>query len=198
MKGKTGRRASNVVQIRSATPADLPAITSIYAHAVETGTATYELEPPSLEEMTSRMEALASKGYPYLVAEEEARVLGYAYAGPFRPRRAYRFMVEDSIYLAPDVQGRGIGRLLLQALIEECRRLGFRQIAAVIGDGSPQSASVKLHETLGFRHSGVLEASGYKHGRWLDTAFMQLSLNGGAATPPDPESLPERMFRVRE
>ena len=184
-----------MVQIRSATPADLPAITSIYAHAVETGTATYELEPPTLEEMTSRMEALASKGYPYLVAEEEARVLGYAYAGPFRPRRAYRFMVEDSIYLAPDAQGRGIGRLLLQALIEECRRLGFRQIAAVIGDGSPQSASVKLHETLGFRHSGVLEASGYKHGRWLDTAFMQLSLNGGAATPPDPESLPERMFR---
>jgi phosphinothricin acetyltransferase len=184
-----------VISIRSAIPADLPFITSIYAHAVKTGTSSYELEPPSLEEMTSRMEALRSKEYPYLVAEEERRVLGYAYAGPFRPRRAYRFMVEDSIYIAPDAQGRGMGRLLLTSLIEECRRLGFRQIVAVIGDGSPQSASVKLHEALGFRHAGVLEASGYKHGRWLDTVFMQLELNGGGALPPDPESLPERLFR---
>src|SRR5690606_82791 len=133
------------------------------------------------EDMTGRHAALVAHGYPYLVAEESGRVLGYAYAGPFRPRRAYRFMVEDSIYIAPDVQGRGIGRRLLAALIEECRKLGFRQIAAVIGDGSPESPSVRLHEVLGFRHMGMLEASGYKHGRWLDTVFMQLSLNGGGA-----------------
>jgi len=184
-----------VTTIRAARTADLSAITKIYGHAVETGTASYELEPPSLEEMSSRMEGLTSNGYPYLVAEEAEQVLGYAYAGPFRPRRAYRFMVEDSIYIAPHAQGRGIGRLLLQALIAECSKLGFRQIAAVIGDGSPESASVKLHEALGFRHAGVLEGSGYKHGRWLDTVFMQLTLNGGDTLPPDPESLPERLFR---
>ncbi|WEX11775.1 GNAT family N-acetyltransferase [Chelativorans sp. AA-79] len=184
-----------VITIRASQTADLPAITAIYAHAVETGTASYELEPPSLEEMTSRMKALNSRRYPYLVAEEEGRVLGYAYAGPFRPRRAYRFLVEDSIYIAPDAQGQGVGRLLLTALIDACRELGFRQIAAVIGDGSPQSASVRLHAALGFRHAGVLEGSGYKHGRWLDTVFMQLSLNGGNALSPDPESLPERLFQ---
>ncbi|WP_309082832.1 N-acetyltransferase family protein [Chelativorans sp.] len=185
----------NILTIRPATPADLPAITEIYAHAVRTGTASYELEPPSLDEMTSRMEALLSRGYPYLAADDGGRLVGYAYAGPFRPRRAYRFMVEDSIYVAPDAQGRGVGGKLLRSLIAECERLGFRQIAAVIGDGSPNSASVKLHEALGFRHAGVLEGSGYKHGRWLDTIFMQLALNGGAATPPDPDSLPERLFR---
>jgi len=183
------------VAIRPASTADIPAITEIYAHAVRNGTASYELEPPSLEEMTSRMEALLPKGYPYLVAEESGRVLGYAYAGPFRPRRAYRFIVEDSIYIAPEAQGRGIGRRLLTALVAECEKLGFRQIAAVIGDGSPQSASVKLHEALGFGHAGVLKGSGYKHGRWLDTVFMTLELNGGATLPPDPESLPERLFR---
>jgi L-amino acid N-acyltransferase YncA len=191
----SNRFAMSPVTIRPAEHADLPSITEIYAHAVRTGTASYELEPPSLEDMTARMEALVPNGYPYFVAEENGRVLGYAYAGPFRPRRAYRFMVEDSIYIAPNAQGRGLGRMLLEALIGECERLGFRQIAAVIGDGSPQSASVKLHEALGFRHSGVLEGSGYKHDRWLDTVFMQLSLNTGASTPPDPESLPERLFR---
>ena len=118
----------------------------------------------------------------------------YAYAGPFRPRRAYRFMVEDSIYLAPSAQGHGTGRLLLSTLVEECARLGFRQMVAVIGDGKRNQASVRLHETLGFRHAGLLEGSGYKHGRWLDTVFMQLPLNGGTASPPDPQSLPERNF----
>ena len=185
----------DIVDIRPSQPADLPAITEIYRHAVSTGTASYELDPPSLEEMTARRDALIARFYPFLVAEGGGRVLGYAYAGPFRPRRAYRFMVEDSIYLAPDVQGRGIGKRLLRALVGECEKLGFRQIAAVIGDGSPQSASVRLHTALGFRQTGVLEGSGYKFGRWLDTVFMQLALNGGDAVPPDPESLPERMFR---
>ncbi|MCT8989093.1 GNAT family N-acetyltransferase [Chelativorans sp. SCAU2101] len=184
-----------LVVIRPSAPADLPAITRIYGYAVATGTASYELEPPSLEEMTARREALVAKGFPYLVAERGGEVLGYAYAGPFRPRRAYRFMVEDSIYVAPEAQGQGVGRQLLQALIGECERLGFRQIAAVIGDGSAESPSVRLHAALGFRHAGALHASGYKHGRWLDTVFMQLSLNGGSARPPDPESLPERLFR---
>lgn len=183
-------------EIRAATPADLDAITEIYAHAVTFGTASYELEPPSREEMEMRFEALASGGFPYLAATSDGRVIGYAYAGAFRPRRAYRFAVEDSIYLAPDAQGRGLGKMLLARLIEDVRVLGFRQMIAVIGDGTGQGvASVKLHEALGFRHSGAVTGSGYKHGRWLDTVFMQLELNGGATTPPDPDSLPERRFR---
>lgn len=181
--------------IRPATPADLDAITEIYADAVTNGTASYELEPPTRAEMARRLEALQDGGFPYVVAESEGRVMGYAYAGPFRPRPAYRFIVENSIYVAPDAKGRGLGRLLLERLIAEAERLGFRQMIAVIGDGHAGSASVKLHERLGFRHGGRLEGSGYKHGRWLDTAFMQLSMNGGAGTPPDPDSLPEKKFR---
>jgi phosphinothricin acetyltransferase len=184
------------IAIRHAVAADLDRITEIYADAVTHGTASYELEPPSLAEMTSRFGALAGGGFPYLVAEEDGTVLGYAYAGPFRPRPAYRFVVEDSVYVAPEAKGRGVGLLLMQALIEAARRSGFRQIIAVIGDGHADSASVRLHEKLGFRHSGRLEGSGFKHGRWLDTVFMQLSLNGGAAQPPDPDSLPERKFRL--
>lgn len=183
------------ISIRAAGEADITRITEIYADAVLHGTATYELESPSAPEMLTRFHALASVGYPYIVAEENGNILAYAYAGPFRARPAYRFIVEDSIYVAPEAKGRGIGSLLLRELIDECRRLGFRQFVAVIGDGGPASASVKLHEKLGFRHSGVLEGSGYKHGRWLDTIFMQLSMNGGRDADPDPESLPERMFR---
>lgn len=182
------------IAIRAATAADLAAITSIYADAVTNGTASYELEPPTLAEMTGRFQTLSAGEFPYVVAEADGAILGYAYAGPFRPRPAYRFIVEDSIYVAPDAKGRGIGRLLLERLIAESQRLGFRQIIAVIGDGHPQSASVKLHERLGFRHSGRLEGSGYKHRRWLDTAFMQLSMNGGASGPPDPDSMPEKRF----
>jgi L-amino acid N-acyltransferase YncA len=181
------------IDLRPATPSDLDTITSIYAHSVLHGTATYELEPPSRNEMGERFLALTSKGYPYIVAERDGALVGYAYAGPFRPRRAYRFMVEDSIYLAPEAQGQGIGRLLMERLIEECQRLGFRQIAAVIGDGKVNQASVKLHERTGFRHAGMLEGSGYKFDRWLDTVFMQLTLNGGRDLPPDPDSLPERL-----
>ncbi len=185
------------VETRDAEAGDLPAITGIYRHAVETGFATYELEPPSLAEMTTRFETLTAGGYPYLVASEGGRILGYAYAGAFRPRPAYRFIVEDSIYLDPAAQGRGIGRLLMQELIGRCTALGFRQIVAVIGDGRPDSASVKLHERMGFTHSGSLKGSGYKLGRWLDTAFMQLEMNGGASLPPDPQSLPERSFQAK-
>lgn len=182
----------DTIDIRAARPADIARVTAIYAHAVAHGTASYELEPPSLSEMEQRFATLTSSGYPYIVATSGSDILGYAYAGPFRPRRAYRFMVEDSIYLAPEAQGRGIGRLLLDRLVHECTALGFRQIAAVIGDGERNLASVGLHAAAGFRHAGMLEGSGYKHGRWLDTVFMQLTINGGKDLPPDPTSLPER------
>lgn len=184
------------VAIRPARREDIPAITSIYEHAVLTGTATYELIPPGEDEMRARFAALEQGGFPYLVATANHAILGYAYAGPFRARAAYRFLVEDSIYLAPAAKGRGIGRLLLTALVDESRRLGFRQLLAVIGDGSPESPSVRLHAALGFRHAGTVVGSGYKHGRWLDTVFMQLALNGGSDAPPDPDSLPERRFRA--
>ncbi|AGB43463.1 N-acetyltransferase family protein [Mesorhizobium sp. ESP6-5] len=186
------------IAIRPATPADLDAITEIYADAVANGTASYELEPPSRTEMGTRFAALAAGGFPYLVAEKAGAVLGYAYAGAFRPRPAYRFIVEDSVYVAPDAKGQGVGLKLMQSLVAAVEAAGFRQIVAVIGDGRADSASVRLHEKLGFRHSGRLEGSGYKHGRWLDTVFMQLSLNGGASLPPDPDSLPERKFRQGE
>ncbi|PSM19251.1 MULTISPECIES: GNAT family N-acetyltransferase [Nitratireductor] len=184
------------IAIRPATVADIPAITAIYADAVVNGTASYELEPPGEAEMTARFKAVSELGYPYLVARTgDGSIVGYAYAGPFRPRRAYRFMVEDSIYLAPSAQGRGLGRLLLARLIEEATACGFRQMAAVIGDGARNLGSVKLHEALGFRHVGQLLGSGFKHERWLDTIFMQLALNEDTDAPPDPASLPERNFR---
>jgi phosphinothricin acetyltransferase len=187
------------ISIRPAMATDLGRITAIYADAVVNGTASYELEPPTLAVMTERFEGLRLNGYPYIVAEGgDGTVLGYAYASAFRPRPAYRFIVEDSIYVAPEAKGRGVGRILLEALIEAVQALGFRQMVAVIGDGRADSASVRLHEKLGFRHSGRLEGSGYKHERWLDTVFMQLAMNGGAETPPDPQSWPERKFRQRQ
>jgi len=189
--------------LRAATAADLPRITEIYADAVTHGTSSYELEPPNLKEMTARFETIRGGGLPYIVAEHGLQsggiaLAGYAYASPFRPRPAYRFIVEDSVYVAPEAKGFGVGTALMRELIRQCTALGFRQIVAVIGDGRPDSASVILHERLGFTHSGRLEGSGYKHGRWLDTVFMQLALNGGKDAPPDPQSLPERLFRRRE
>ncbi|TIM40738.1 MAG: N-acetyltransferase [Mesorhizobium sp.] len=183
------------ITIRGATPADLDRITDIYADAVTHGTSSYELEPPDRAEMGERFDNLIAGGFPYLVAEKDGIVLGYAYAGPFRARPAYRFIVEDSVYVAPEAKGHGIGLKLMQGLIAAAEAAGFRQIIAVIGDGRPDSASVRLHEKLGFRHSGRLEGSGYKHGRWLDTVFMQLPINGGSQVPPDPNSLPEQRFR---
>jgi L-amino acid N-acyltransferase YncA len=185
------------MRIRPATEADLDRITEIYADAVTHGTGTYELTPPTRAEMGARFAALVEGSFPYFVAENGGELSGYAYAGPFRARPAYRFILEDSIYVAPEAKGNGVGRLLLQRLISEAESLGFRQIIAVIGDGRPDSPSVKLHEKLGFRYSGTLEGSGYKHGRWLDTVFMQLSMNGGSAAAPDPESLPERSFQEK-
>ena len=169
--------------IRDASPADIPAITRIYAHSVTYGTASFELEPPNAAEMTRRMQTLLDGGYPYLVAEFDHAVMGYAYAGPYRPRRAYRFSVEDSIYIDPAVQRRGVGRALLSRLIDECERRGFRQMVAVIGD-SAQTPSIELHRALGFRMIGSIENVGYKFERWLDTVLMQRPLGPGATTKP--------------
>lgn len=170
--------------LRSACLSDLPAITDIYRDAVENGVATYELIPPSLEEMTKRFAVLADEGFPYVVAEDDTGVLlGYAYASAYRTRPAYRWTVEDSIYLSPGSRGRGIGRMLLNSLIEWCTQKGFRQMVAVIGGAHP--ASVQLHIALGFTHCGTIRASGYKHGRWLDTAIMQLELGDGRSRDPD-------------
>ena len=172
------------VVVRPATLADLPQITAIYADAVLHGTATYELDPPDLAEMTNRFGTLTATGFPYFVAESEGVVLGYAYASYFRARPAYYWGAEDSIYILPSAKGKGIGKLLLRHLIEACEKLGFRQFIAVIGDGSPDSVSVKLHTAMGFEHSGTIKGSGFKHGRWLDTVIMQLELNGGTKTLP--------------
>ena len=161
--------------IRPVTPADAEATAHIYGHAVRFGTASFELDPPDEAEMARRQHALVQAGYPYLVAESEGRVLSYAYAGPYRSRPAYRYTVENSIYVAPDAQRRGIGRALLNSLITEAGNRGFRQMIAIIGD-SAQIASIALHSAAGFRFVGTLEAVGYKHDRWLDTVLMQRAL----------------------
>ncbi len=172
--------------IRDAVPADLPTILEIYSHAVLHGTASWEIEPPDLSEMGRRFEAIAAGGYPYLVAEREGRIVGYAYAGAYRPRPAYRATVENSIYVAPDVQGGGVGSALLDALIEGCTARGFRQMVAVIGDGTGASVgSRRLHERAGFSLIGVARAVGYKHGRWLDQMLMQKALGAADGAPPE-------------
>jgi L-amino acid N-acyltransferase YncA len=171
------------VEIRPATLADLPAITAIYEHAVRFGTATFELIPPDLAEMTRRYEALASGGFPYLVAVLEGQVVGYAYAGPYRPRPAYRFTVENSVYLAPHVQHRGIGTSLLRRLIAEAETRGCRQMIAVIGD-SANAGSIGVHSKTGFGMIGTHPNVGFKFGRWLDTVMMQRALGDGGTTLP--------------
>ena len=171
--------------IRLTEERDVAAIAAIYGAAVRSGTASYELDPPDAAEMVRRWREVTSRGYPHLVAEECGRVLGYAYAAPYRQRPAYRFCVEDSIYVDPAAQGAGIGRALLGALIGLCEAGRFRQMIAVIGDGAAQSASVHLHKGLGFREIGVIEGSGFKHGRWLDTVLMQRPLGPGSATLPE-------------
>jgi phosphinothricin acetyltransferase len=171
--------------IRPTTAADIAAIAAIYGDAVRHGTASYELEAPDEAEMARRWHELTERGYPHIVAIGGGHVLGYAYAGPYRPRPAYRYMVEDSIYVDPRRQRAGIGRALLADLIDACERRGFRQMVAVIGDGTGHPASAGLHRASGFRHIGTIEASGFKFGRWLDTVLMQRPLGPGSTTMPD-------------
>lgn len=171
------------VEIRPAREADLPAITAIYDREVRENTATFELTPPDLAEMTRRFRALQDAGFPYLAAALESDVLGYAYASSYRPRPAYRFTVENSVYLAPSAQRRGIGTQLLQRLIVECEARGHRQMIAVIGD-SANAASVALHARTGFAMIGTHPNVGLKFGRWLDTVMMQRALGAGGASIP--------------
>jgi L-amino acid N-acyltransferase YncA len=168
---------------RPATAADIPAIAAIYAHAVQYGTATFEIDPPSESEMADRFRTLTESGFPYLVAERAGQVRGYGYAGPYRTRVAYRYTLEDSIYVAPDYHGQGIGRALIECLVSEAGALGFRQMVAVIGD-SRQIASIALHRAAGFQMVGTFAAVGFKFGRWIDTVLMQRPLGPGATTHP--------------
>ncbi|GAP33823.1 GNAT family N-acetyltransferase [Piscinibacter sakaiensis] len=169
--------------IRPSTSADLDALQAIYAWHVANGTGTFELEAPDRAEMARRRDDVLAKDLPWLVAERAGEVLGYAYANHFRPRRAYRFCVEDSIYLAPQARGQGLGRLLLAELVGQCEARGARQMLAVIGDAE-NAGSIGVHRRLGFEHTGVLKAAGWKFGRWLDVVLMQRSLGTGAADAP--------------
>ena len=171
------------LEIRNATAADLPFITDIYEHAVRYGTATFELIPPDLAEMRQRFDVLMEGGFPYFVAALDGHVVGYAYAGAYRPRPAYRFTVENSVYLQPAIHRRGVGLQLLQRLITESEARGYRQMIAVIGD-SANAGSIGVHARCGFQMIGTHPNVGFKFGRWLDTVMMQLALGDGATTLP--------------
>ena len=170
--------------IRPSVTTDLPQITAIYEWNVLNGTGTFELEAPDLAEMARRRDDVLSKGLPWLVAEHEGQVLGYAYANHFRPRRAYRFCLEDSIYLADGARGQGLGKLLLAELLTQCEAQGARQMLAVIGD-SANAGSIGVHRSLGFEHTGLLKASGWKFGAWRDVVIMQRALGAGDTTAPE-------------
>ncbi|HEY5827455.1 MAG: N-acetyltransferase family protein [Hyphomicrobiaceae bacterium] len=169
--------------VRPAAAADIPAITAIYGPAVLTGTASFEVDPPDQAEMLRRFEAITGAGYPYFVAEVEGRIAGYAYASAYRTRPGYRFTVEDSVYIAPDAQGKGVGKALLERVVARCRDDGFRLMIAVIGD-SANFASITLHRRLGFRYCGTIHSVGYKFGRWLDSVVMELPLGEGDRSTP--------------
>ena len=169
--------------IRPAEAGDIPAITRIYAHAVEYGTASFEIEPPDEAEMARRLRGMLDNNYPYLVAERAGAIAGYAYANAYRPRVAYRWSVEDSIYVTPEMQGQRIGSQLLARLIEEAEKRRYRQMIAVIGD-SAQAPSIAVHARAGFAHIGTLRSVGFKHGRWLDVVLMQRPLGSANSSPP--------------
>lgn len=172
------------VHVRPSVADDLAAIQAIYAHHVSHGFGSFEEIPPGLEEMAARRLALVERGMPHLVAEVDGRVQGYAYAGPYRPRPAYRYTVENSVYVAQEAVGRGVGRALLGTLIEVCQAGPWRQMVAVIGDRE-NTASIALHAALGFHEAGHLKAVGFKHGRWVDVVIMQRPLGAGDDEGPD-------------
>ena len=176
------------LKLRPATHDDLPAITGIYAHHVLYGTGTFETEPPTLADMTQRWADVRAKGLPYLVAEEAGQVLGFAYCNWFKPRPAYRFSAEDSIYVAPQAHRRGLGRTLLQALAEQAEQAGIRKLIAVIGD-SGNAGSIGVHRALGFTPVGVLKSCGWKFERWLDVVLMEKVLGAGDRSPADSSPL---------
>lgn len=168
--------------IRPSETSDLAAITDIYRHHVLQGTGTFELDPPSQEDMASRRADVLSKRLPYLVATEGERVIGYAYCNWFKPRPAYRFSAEDSIYMAPDALGRGCGRALLAELAAQAERAGVRKLIAVIGD-SANLGSIRVHQSIGFTHVGVLKSCGWKFDQWRDVVLMDKALGAGDAIP---------------
>ena len=170
-------------QLRDVVAADIPQIHAIYSHHVMHGAASFEEVPPDVAEMKNRFAALKARNMPYVAAIEGGDILGYAYAGPYRTRSAYRFTVEDSIYLAPDAAGRGLGKLLLNEIIVRSTALGMRQMVAVIGD-TDNAASIGLHRALGFQMIGTLPAIGFKFGRWIDSVLMQRALGPGQTTLP--------------
>jgi L-amino acid N-acyltransferase YncA len=172
------------IVIRDGTEADMPAVTAIYARSVREETASFELVPPDLAEMTRRRAAIVENGYPYLVAKLDGVIAGYAYASPFHPRPAYALTVENTVYVGEWAQRRGVGRALVTALIEACTARGYRQMVAIIG-GSDHLASIELHKALGFSQVGVLGSVGYKHRRWLDAVYLQRPLGASDTTPPE-------------
>lgn len=166
--------------------ADIPAIQEIYAHHVLHGIASFEEEPPSVEDMTQRFQAIMKKGQPYFKVKQSdtGEIVGYCYAGSFRERNAYRFTVETSLYLKPGFEGQGLGGLMLDTLIQACTERGYRQMVAVIGD-SENHGSISTHKSRNFKHIGIMPATGFKHGRWIDTVLMQRDINGGSTTLPE-------------
>jgi len=176
------------MQVRSASAADAPALAALYGHHVLHGLGTFETEAPSAEDMAGRLAAVQAIGLPYLVAEADGAILGFAYGAPFRPRASYRYTVEDSVYIAPNLLGRGVGKALLGEIIAACEGMGLRQMVAVIGD-SENARSIALHRGIGFEPVGVFRAIGFKHGRWVDVVMMQRPLNAGAEAQPDAPGL---------
>jgi phosphinothricin acetyltransferase len=174
--------------MRDAVAEDTAALAAIYGHHVLHGLGTFEELPPSPEEMARRLGAVRALGLPYLVAETDGQVVGFAYAAAFRPRGAYRYTVEDSVYVAPGQTGRGVGRGLITEIVARCEAMGVRQLVAIIGD-SGNAASIGLHRSLGFELKGIMPALGFKHGRWLDVVWMQRSLGPGDSTPPSAPGL---------
>jgi L-amino acid N-acyltransferase YncA len=174
--------------VRASTAEDAQALAEIYGHHVLHGLASFEEVPPTAADMAERRAAIVALGLPHLVAEADGKVLGYAYAGAFRPRAAYRYTVEDSVYVSPDAIGKGVGRAVLTEVLKACEALGVRQVMAVIGD-SNNAASIGLHAALGFEPAGICKSVGFKHGQWVDTVWMQKPLNTGDATLPDAPGL---------
>lgn len=172
--------------IRPSQPEDIPAITEIYAHHVLHGTGTFEIEPPSQSDMANRRADVLAKGLPYLVVADGKKVLGFAYCNWFKPRPAYRFSAEDSIYMAPDAQGHGLGRALLTELMAQAEKAGVRKFIAVIGD-SANTGSIAVHRCVGFAHVGTLKSCGWKFDRWLDVVMMDKALGLGDTSAPQQE-----------